>query len=97
MKKSEEQEKGSDIFSVVIKNSARKFLEKIDDKNFAGIDKKILALKIKPFPRNSKKLIASDFHRIRAGNYRVLYSVDTSDFVVTILDIDNRKDIYKKK
>ncbi len=97
MKNSEKQEKKDNEYSIIINKSAQKFLNEIDDRNFERIDEKILNLKENPFPRNSKKLFLYECYRMRAGDYRILYTVNQEKCVITILDIDNRKDIYKKK
>ncbi|MBM2815383.1 MAG: type toxin-antitoxin system mRNA interferase toxin, RelE/StbE family [Ignavibacteria bacterium] len=97
MKNLEEPEKEAKDYNLVIKKSPKKFLEKLDDNNFDKIDDKILGLKSEPYPRNSKKLIGFDCYRVRVGDYRILYTVNAKEFNITILDINNRKDVYKKK
>lgn len=37
-----------------------------------------------------------DYYRVRVGDYRILYTVDFKKRVILILDIDNRKDVYKR-
>jgi mRNA interferase RelE/StbE len=96
MKNSAKPEKKAD-YSIIIQKTPQKFLKAIDDKNFSKIDDKILSLKSNPYPRNSKKLFLFDCYRVRVGDYRILYTVNPIDLVITILDIDNRKDVYKKK
>jgi mRNA interferase RelE/StbE len=34
-----------------------------------------------------------NFHRLRIGKYRVIFSIDNSNF--TIIDVDARGDVYK--
>ena len=64
------------------------------------IRKKIDALAQQPHPNGCKKLHGvldggEPVYRLRSGDYRVLYSVRARPKQIIILDIDNRKDVYK--
>ena len=37
-----------------------------------------------------------DLYRLRVGNYRILYRVDDVVKIITIENIDNRGDVYKR-
>jgi mRNA interferase RelE/StbE len=43
-----------------------------------------------------KRLASSDLFRLRVGNYRILFSVDSSKDVLTVELIRTRGDIYKR-
>jgi mRNA interferase RelE/StbE len=50
-----------------------------------------------PFPVQSKKLKDSEScYRLRVGDYRVIYQVDTENKFVIIYHVRHRKDAYKK-
>ena len=36
------------------------------------------------------------FHKIRSGDYRILYEINDDKLVILIIKIGHRKDIYKK-
>lgn len=57
MKNTEKPEKKPKEYSIIIKKSALKFLDNLDDKTFGKIDERIISLKTNPHPNNSKKLI----------------------------------------
>lgn len=62
------------------------------------IKRRIEALAAKPMPPGSKKLIGvtdgdHPVYRVRQGDYRILYSV--REIIIVILDIGNRKDVYR--
>jgi mRNA interferase RelE/StbE len=60
------------------------------------VDAAILGLAGDPHPPGSKKLEgAGDLYRIRVGDYRVLYTVEHDRLVVLVVDIGNRRDIYR--
>lgn len=77
------------------------FLETVPHKMRAQIVKKAKALLINPFPVGCKRLqgittaMGEPVHRERSGDYRILYVVRKKPDEVIILDIDNRKDIYR--
>lgn len=35
--------------------------------------------------------------RIRIGDYRVLYEIQDKVLIIHVVDIDHRKDVYKKR
>lgn len=67
----------------------------------AQITKKARSLILNPFPPGCKKLAVLSYGdeplwRIRSGDYRVLYVVRRNPNEVVVIDIDDRKDVYKK-
>ncbi len=75
-------------------------------KNLKGIasiyQKKILEqiklLAINPFEMsNVKKLKGEeDTYRLRVSDYRIVYKIKDNELIILIVDINHRKDIYKK-
>ncbi|HMN19830.1 MAG TPA: type II toxin-antitoxin system RelE/ParE family toxin [Ottowia sp.] len=62
----------------------------------ALIKSKIEALAADPVnARNVKKLVGRPGYRLRVGDWRVIYAVDTGQLVVLALDIGARGGIYK--
>jgi mRNA interferase RelE/StbE len=60
------------------------------------VDTAILGLAGDPHPPGSKELQgAGDLYRIRVGDYRVLYTVEHDRLVVLVVDVGNRRDIYR--
>jgi mRNA-degrading endonuclease RelE of RelBE toxin-antitoxin system len=43
-----------------------------------------------------KRLIGSDLHRLRVGDYRVLFAIDSETQVLTVELIRTRGDVYKR-
>ena len=81
--------------------AALDFLATVPPKTRRQIIKKAKALHTNPHPPGSKKLQgveSSDgdpIFRERSGDYRILYVVKSKPDEILILDIDNRKDVYK--
>lgn len=76
-------------YSITIVSKARKHLENIPSPYYETIKEKIWELADNPKPVGG----GLESHRIRIGDYRVVYSIDESDKTVVILDIDHRKNI----
>lgn len=82
-------------YSVVIKSSAQKELDALDDAVFSRIDRRILALAENPRPAGCKKLKGyKDQWRIRIGNWRVVYFIDDSAKRVSISRVAHRREVY---
>jgi mRNA interferase RelE/StbE len=43
-----------------------------------------------------KKIKGHNLYRLRVGDYRILYSIDEVIKVITIENVDNRGDVYKR-
>ncbi len=56
------------------------------------IRKKLLTLS--QMPERGERLKLSDFWRLRIGDYRAIYEIDSSQNRVIVLFIGHRKDVY---
>lgn len=74
-----------------------KALAKIPKRDAKLIKEKIESLAVDPRPHGSIKLSGKELYRIRYGIYRIIYKIFDSRLVIVIVDVDSRKDIYKKK
>jgi mRNA interferase RelE/StbE len=75
-------------------------LKTIPAKFRAQIVKKVQMLAAAPFPPGCKKLQGvlhegNEVFRIRSGDYRILYFATENPHVVVVLDIGDRKEIYR--
>lgn len=86
---------------LVLTQSAFGNLVRFPHKIRAQLIKKAKALILDPHPPGSKKLAAfttedgDPVYRQRSGDFRILYVVRSNEVIV--LDIDDRKDVYKMK
>ena len=91
----------SPLMGLVITKSALKNLATIPHKIRVQLIKKAKALILNPKPKGSRILkgIETDdgepIYRQRSGDYRILYLVRKNPGEVIVLDIDNRKDVYR--
>ena len=60
------------------------------------IDVRILALTENPRPAGSKKLEGQEgLYRIRAGDYRIVYSLHEDVLLVLVVRIGHRREVYR--
>ncbi len=84
------------MYSIRVKRSAAKQLEKLPPKAAERIVKAIDALAEDPRPDGVKKLQGTDDHyRIRIADYRVIYSIEDQHLIVEVVKVAHRKDVYK--
>jgi mRNA interferase RelE/StbE len=81
---------------VLIDQRARKHLERIDPVVQRRIAKAIDALSTEPEPAGCRSLRGmTDILRVRVGDYRILYRLTRAEHLLTVIDIDHRRDIYR--
>jgi mRNA interferase RelE/StbE len=84
-------------YKIEWKRSAVKELEKLPRQTVTRIVEAVRNLAGNPFPDGTRKLAGSEqSYRIRIGVYRVLYSVCDDKFIVEIIRVKHRKDVYKR-
>ncbi len=83
------------MYLVEYSPQAHKFLKTSHANITERILQKIEALRIDPFPFGSIRLHGKlkEFHRIRIGDYRVIYEVGSDR--IHIASIDDRKRVYE--
>ena len=79
-------------FRIDISKTAYKFLKKQDEKQRLRLYKAIYKL---PDGSDIKALSGTDFYRLRVGDCRVIYRIDTTSNRIWIENINNRGDVYK--
>jgi mRNA interferase RelE/StbE len=84
-------------YRVEWKRSVIKELEKLPRQMLARIVEAVDDLARDPYPGGTRKLSGSEqTYRIRVGDYRVLYSIYSDKFIVEIIRVKHRKDVYKR-
>lgn len=58
--------------------------------------KHLKALQTNPRPQGVKQLAGEDgLHRIREGDYRILYTIRDRELIVLVVKIGDRKEVYR--
>jgi len=82
-------------YAVRIKRSAERETDRLPDKAFQRVAQAILKLEGDPRPPGSKKLRGMQDHRLRVGQYRILYSVDDRERLIVVSAVGHRRDVYR--
>ena len=84
-------------YRIEFKRSAVKTLKSIPKRDRIRIRDKIDSLSEKLPDRTITKMKGDNpFHRVRVGNYRIIYEIQDQILVILVLKIGHRKDIYSK-
>ncbi len=82
------------MYQVVVLRQARKVIRSLLDKDADRIQAAIGVLATNPRPPGCMKLTNSDDWRIRAGDYRILYTIEDKRLIVTVVRVQHRRDVY---
>lgn len=82
-------------YTVRIKRSAEKEMDRLPARTFERIAQAILKLSSDPRPPGSQKLRGVQDYRLRVGQYRILYGVDDRARVVEVNAVGHRRDVYR--
>jgi mRNA interferase RelE/StbE len=85
-------------YEIEVRASARKELARLPNTAQRAIADAIDALATDPRPPISEKLRGrGDQRRLRVGDYRVIYTIDTGRVVIEVVRIAHRKDVYRRR
>lgn len=82
-------------YQLVILRRAQKELAKLPEPEYQRVTTAIHALAEVPRPPGCIKLTGRDAWRIRVGQYRIIYEITDATCIVTVVDVGNRRDIYR--
>ena len=83
-------------YRVEIKKSAAKSLAKMPEADQKRIAEKIDNLSENlPAPETTKLKGNNPFHRIRVGDYRIVFEIQDDILLILVVKIGHRRDIYR--
>ncbi len=83
-------------YRIGVKKSAAKALKKIPKADRKRIVNKIDSLaESLPNPDTTKMKGKNPFHKVRVGNYRIVYEIQDDVLLILIVKVGHRKDIYR--
>ena len=74
---------------------AERQLGSLDSKTYESVKRKIYALVEDPRPHGCRKLKDHPAWRVRAGDYRIVYEINDTAKIVTVVAVGHRKEIYR--
>jgi mRNA interferase RelE/StbE len=84
-------------YRVIFQKRARKDFKSIPESDERKIRKAIDRLALDPRPTGSRAMHGpfEGLHRLRVGNYRVVYRIEDDRLVVFVIRLGSRQDIYQ--
>lgn len=82
-------------YQIQVLRRAQKVLARLPKQEYERVRDAIGALADDPRPSGCKKLTGREGWRIRVSQYRVIYELEDAIRIVTILDVDHRRDVYR--
>ncbi len=82
-------------YNLIYECNLSKIVQKYPRRDIIRIKETIERLISDPRPQDAIKLKGHNAYCIRCGKYRIIYNVKDKELVVVIIDIDQRKDVYR--
>jgi len=82
-------------YRLLIKPSAVKELEALPGKDRRRLVARLQKLSVDARPPGSERLSGHDLHRIRPGNYRILYAGHHQELGILDIKVGHRRDVYR--
>lgn len=83
-------------YSLLIKPSAAKEIEAVPKIDRLRIIQRIQGLSADPWAPGHERLSGDDKYRVGQGNYRILYSINGNELIVTVVGVAHRREAYRK-
>ena len=83
-------------YEVIFKPSVEKDLRSLSRVLVSRVMQRVERLRTDPFPRQAAKLSGTErLYRVRVGDYRIVYEVDTQTRQITIHYVRHRREVYR--
>lgn len=83
------------MYRIELKRLAQRGLDKLPEKDFQVVVEAMQALTQTPRPRGMEKVKTTGLWRIRQGDYRIIYSIDDTHSLITVVRVGHRREIYR--
>ena len=81
-------------YNILVTETAKKQLAKIDKKAAKIIYKKLHEISHDPFLHVSR-LVGLELYKLRVGDYRVLISIQRDKLIIMVVEVGHRRNVYK--
>jgi mRNA interferase RelE/StbE len=83
------------MYSVQVAKAASQQIAKLGRDLQERVIARLEALRQDPRPAGSKKLVRSEYWRIRIGDYRVVYTIEDKELLVLVVRVAHRREVYR--
>ena len=84
-------------YAVTLSPPANKSIGKLPKHVRERIAERLQILAGNPRPPGCIKLTDSDAYRIRVGDYRIIYLIHDDQLIVLVIDVGDRKNVYRRR
>lgn len=85
------------LYSIEFRPAVLKSLKRFPRRDLVRIKKKIEELGSNlPAPDTTKMKGDNSFHKVRSGDYRIIFEIHDDRLVILIVKVGHRKDVYRK-
>jgi mRNA interferase RelE/StbE len=83
------------MYQIELRRRAQRALDRLPKSDFQAVVEAIKELTRAPRPKGVEKVKSTGLWRIRQGDYRIIYGIDDSQQLVTVVRIGHRREIYR--
>ncbi len=83
------------MHKIELRRKAQRALDRLPKNDFNAVLGTVKDLANTPRPKRTEKIKSAGLWRVRQGNYRIVYSIDDDQKLVTFLRIGPRREIYR--
>ncbi len=84
-----------DSYKIEWKQATVKELKSLPKQVVVRILNAVERLESEPYPSGVRKLVGSEHsYRIRVGDYRIVYSIFSSNLIIEVIRVGHRKNVY---
>ncbi|OGN89410.1 MAG: addiction module antitoxin [Chloroflexi bacterium RBG_13_46_14] len=83
------------MYEIELRRNAQRGLDKLPKDDFEAVVAEIEKLADSPRPKGVEKIKNAGLWRVRQGDYRIVYSIDDKERLVTIVRVGHRREIYR--
>ncbi|MCK5283085.1 MAG: type II toxin-antitoxin system RelE/ParE family toxin [Nanoarchaeota archaeon] len=82
------------MFNIEFSKTAQKQLYKLGKDIQIRIISTLGRIRVRPYP-HVKKIVGSNFFRLRVGKYRVILDIQKNIMIIYVIEIGHRRNIHK--
>ena len=83
------------MHKIELRRRAQRALDRLPENDFNAVLGTLQDLANMPGPKGVEKIKSAGLWRVRQGDYRIVYSIEDDQKIVTILRIGHRREIYR--
>ena len=84
------------MYGIELRRKVQRSLDKLPKRDFDAVIDTVKGLANSPRPRGVEKIKSAGLWRVRQGDYRIVYSIDDKQQLITIARIGHRREVYRE-